>query len=89
MGKDGAYQLKASVTTVYPDEGLPGPSKEAQHQRHFYLYQCELKDRRFKHSKESAVRATVTAKARTTGKSSGFIFTIGLVPAIRPNEWQY
>lgn len=66
---------KASTTAIYLGRGLLGRSKEAQHEGHFYLYKSRPKGRQFKRSKERAVRATVTAKARTAGKSPWFIFT--------------
>lgn len=66
---------KASATAMYLGEGLLGRSKEAQHEGHFYLYKGKSKGRKFKRSKDRAARASVTAKARTAGKSPWFIFT--------------
>ncbi|MES0612751.1 IS4 family transposase [Klebsiella pneumoniae] len=66
---------KASTTAIYLGEGLLGRSKEAQHEGHFYLYKGKPKGRKFKRSKERSTRASVTAKARTAGKSPWFIFT--------------
>ncbi|MBC6573118.1 IS4-like element ISEc60 family transposase [Escherichia coli] len=66
---------KASTTAIYLGEGLLGRDKNAQHEGHFYLYKSKPKGRRFKRSKERATRPSVTAKARTAGKSPWFIFT--------------
>ncbi|HDH7365378.1 TPA: IS4 family transposase [Escherichia coli] len=66
---------KASTTAIYLGEGLLGRDKNAQHEGHFYLYKSKPKGRRFKRSKERAIRPSVTAKARTAGKSPWFIFT--------------
>lgn len=66
---------KASATAIYLGEGLLGRSKEAQHEGHFYLYKSKSRGRKFKRSKDRAARASVTAKARTAGKSPWFIFT--------------
>ena len=66
---------KASATAIYLGEGLLGRSKEAQHEGHFYLYKGRSRGRQFKRSKDRAARASVTAKARTAGKSPWFIIT--------------
>ena len=65
---------KASTTAIYLGEGLLGRDKNAQHEGHFYLYKSKPKGRRFKRSKERATRPSVTAKARTAGKSPWFIY---------------